>query len=166
MPRLALSLLLLAGLLASLAACGGTGDAPPTSDSSAVTIPFRQDAVLSFVRGDEPMLDIAIEIAATDSARQRGMMQRESFPDNRSGMLFIFDRTEIQSFWMANTPVPLDLLFIGPDSQIVDIRKYARPFSAENITGRAPARYVLEVPAGFVDAHGISETDRVRWARD
>ena len=153
-------------LLLAVAACQSEPErTAPERGATEATIPFRRDGTLTFLRGGEPMLDIAIEIAATDSARTRGMMQRESFPDNRRGMLFIFDRQEVQSFWMANTPVALDLLFIDADSQIVDIHKYAKPFSAENITGRAPARYVLEVPAGFVDANGITETDFVRWQR-
>lgn len=51
------------------------------------------------------------------------------------------------------------------DSQIVDIAKYAKPLSPDPITSAAPARYVLEVPAGFSDSHGITETDHVRWQR-
>lgn len=150
-----------------LAACGGEAGVPrPAADTTAVVIPFRRDATLTFLRAGAPLVEIDLEIAATDSARTRGMMQRASFPDPTSGMLFVFDREAIQSFWMANTPVALDLMFIDADSQIVDIHRYARPFSAANITGRAPARYVLEVPAGFADAHGITETDRVRWERD
>jgi uncharacterized membrane protein (UPF0127 family) len=158
---------LLLALLPLLAACRGESEpSRPAPADSAATIPFRRDGTLTFLRDDTPLLDIALEIAATDSARTRGMMQREAFPSNRSGMLFIFDRAEIQSFWMANTPVALDLLFIGADSQIVDIHKYARPFSPDQITSSAPARFVLEVPAGFVDANGIAETDRTRWQRD
>lgn len=160
--------LILATLVAlTVIGCREDGDTPaPAGDETETTIPFRKDAELTFYREGEPFLDIAVEIAATDSARARGMMQRKAFPNDRSGMLFLFDREEIQSFWMANTPVPLDLIFISADSQIVDIHKYARPFSSENITSDAPARYVLEVPAGFTDARGVIETDRVRWHRE
>ena len=80
-------------------------------------------------------------------------------------MLFIFNREEVQSFWMAHTPLSLDIMYVNADSQIVDIAKYTRPFSPSSITSEAPARFVVEVPAGFSDTHGITETDRVSWRR-
>lgn len=154
--------LLLTGCGQETAPASNPADTPAAAEEK---IPFRRDGTLTFLRGGQPLMDIALEIADTDSARTRGMMQRTGFPDDRSGMLFIFDREAVQSFWMANTPVALDLLFISADSQVVDIHKYARPFSADNITGKAPARFVLEVPAGFTDREGITETDRVWWER-
>jgi uncharacterized membrane protein (UPF0127 family) len=146
-----------------LAACS---DAPEpdvqTAETEEPTIPFRTDDQLDFLREGEAYLTIDIEIAATDSARTRGLMQRKGLPE-RSGMLFVFDFEEPQSFWMANTPLALDLMFVNADSQIVDIAKYARPLSPDPISSKAPAQYVIEVPAGFTDAQGIIETDRVRW---
>jgi uncharacterized membrane protein (UPF0127 family) len=133
-----------------------------TAETEEPTIPFRTDDQLDFLREGEAYLTIDIEIAATDSARTRGLMQRKGLPE-RSGMLFVFDFEEPQSFWMANTPLALDLMFVNADSQIVDIAKYARPLSPDPISSKAPAQYVIEVPAGFTDAQGIIETDRVRW---
>ena len=159
MPRL----FLLLSLVMLLVACQddtATPDAEPPEE----LIPFRIDGALEFLREDELLLRIDLEIAATDSAKTRGMMQRKSFP-NRSGMLFLFDREQPQQSWMGNTPVALDLICIDADSQIVDFAKYAKPFSAESILSVAPAQYVLEVPAGFSDTHGLIETDRVRWQR-
>lgn len=157
--------LLLFLLVLLFAACTDTPE--PASDTpqaatEETTIPFRADAQLDFLRDGEAYLTIDIEIAATDSARTRGLMQRTGLPD-RSGMLFVFDYEEPQSFWMANTPLALDLLFVSADSQVVDIAKYAQPLSPNAITSQAPAQYVIEVPAGFTDSHGIIETDRVRW---
>lgn len=153
-------------LLAPLALGCGADEAPATNPDPDTTAPmqFRQDGELDVVREGQPLMTLGIEIAETDSARARGMMGRTAFPE-RSGMLFIFDVEQIQNFWMANTPMSLDLLFISADSEIVDIHTYARPFSDAPITSREPARYVLEVPAGFVDTHGLIETDRVRWRR-
>lgn len=156
MPRL----FLLLSLLMLLAGC--QDDAPPDAEPPEELIPFRIDGALEFLREGELLLMIDLEIAATDSAKMRGMMQRKSFPD-RSGMLFLFDREEPRQFWMGNTPVALDMIFIDADSQIVDFAKYAQPFSAESILSVVPAQYVLEVPAGFSDTHGLIETDRVRW---
>jgi len=127
-------------------------------------IPFRIDGSLDFMRAGESILTLNIEIADTDSLRERGMMQRTSFP-SESGMLFLFDAQEIRQFWMGNTPMSLDLIFISSDSIVVDISKYARPYSDEPIIGRAPAQFVLEVPAGFTDTQGIVEGDKVRWVR-
>lgn len=160
---------LLVALALVLAACGSDDrpatDTPPDQPADEETVQFRKDGTLDFVRDGETLLTIDIEIAETDSARTRGLMQRTNFPD-RSGMLFVFEREEPQSFWMANTPMALDLIFVNADSHIVDIDKYARPLSPEPIASDAPAQYVVEVPAGFADTHGLIETDRVRWRRD
>ena len=151
-------------ILVLLAACNDTPEPKPDTlpDTAATTIPFRADDQLDFLREGEAYLTIDIEIAATDSARTRGLMQRKGLPD-RSGMLFVFDYEEPQSFWMANTPLALDLIFVNADSQIVDIAKYAQPLSPNPIASQAPAQYVIEVPAGFADSQGIIETDWVRW---
>lgn len=150
-------------LAAALCACGGN-ERVPGDESPPENIPFRDDGDLTFMRSGEEVVTIDVEIAESDSARQRGLMQRQSLPE-RGGMLFIFDREETQSFWMANTPLALDLLFVSGDSQIVDIDKYTRPFSPSSITSDAPARYVIEVRAGFADTYGIVEGERVRWER-
>ena len=128
-------------------------------------IPFDEEGQLAVVQDGDTTVTLQIEIAETDSARTRGMMQRTGFPDETSGMLFLFPEEAPRSFWMANTPVALDLLFIGADSQIVSVAKYARPYSPERIVSDAPARYVLETPAGFADSYGVVEGDRARWHR-
>ncbi|MCY4172025.1 MAG: DUF192 domain-containing protein [Bacteroidetes bacterium] len=140
--------------------CQNSSDPAPTP----AEIPFRVDGALDLVRAGESILTLSIEIADTDSLRERGMMQRTSFPSN-SGMLFLFDTQEIRQFWMGNTPMSLDLIFISNDSTIVDISKYAKPYSDDPIISGAPAQYVLEVPAGFADTQGIVEGDKARWAR-
>ncbi len=156
MPRL----LLFLALLLPLAACQETPEDQPPDAS----IPFRADGTLTFVRGGEPITRIRIEIAESDSARTRGLMQRPSLPDS-SGMLFVFPEEGPQSFWMANTPLSLDLFFASADSQIVHVAKYAAPYSPDPIASEAPAQYVVEVPAGFADTHGIVEGDRITWTR-
>ncbi|MDX1429522.1 MAG: DUF192 domain-containing protein [Rhodothermales bacterium] len=144
-----------------IGACAG--DNRDVSDSD-VVIPFRVDGTLDFLRNGEKYLSIDIEIADSDSSRVRGMMQRTGFPPS-TGMLFVFPVEEIQSFWMANTPVALDIIFADADSSIVSVSKYTKPLSPENVVSRNPARFVLEVPAGFTDSQGIVESDRMRWRR-
>ena len=151
-------------LFCLFAGCRQRPSSVQDSDPEVVVIPFQIHGTLDFLREGELLYSIMIEIAETDSTRMRGMMQRDAFPE-KTGMLFIFQQETERSFWMANTPVALDLLFINADSTVIDIHKYARPFSKENITSSGPARFVLEVQAGFVDSIGIIETDRVSWTR-
>jgi len=165
-PQLAPVLPALLGLLILLPACTEEQSASsPDPTSSDPTIPFDEEGQLAVLQDGDTTVVLDIEIADTDSARKRGMMQREGFPSETSGMLFPFDAEEERSFWMANTPVALDLLFIDADSQIVTIRKYAQPVSADQIPSDGPAQYVLETPAGFADSYGVVEGDRVRWHR-
>ncbi len=126
---------------------------------------YREDGSLTFYRpGDGDLVTIAIEIAETEAAITRGLMGRRHLP-NRWGMLFLMPRTQIQSFWMANTPTALDITFVSPDSTVINTAKYTRPFSSESHSSEAPARYVIETAAGFTDTHGIVPGDRVRWER-
>ncbi len=154
----------LAPLLLILILASSCQNSPEPIPTTVPEIPFRVDGSLDFLRMGESILSLEIEIADTDSLRERGMMQRTSFPPE-SGMLFLFDRQEIRQFWMGNTPLSLDILFISNDSTIVDIAKYARPYSDEPIVGGAPAQFVLEVPGGFADTRGIVEGDQVSWVR-
>jgi len=147
----------------TLAACNPHPDAP-AQVTPGTEIAFKKHGDLEVLREGKPLLTLSIEIADDDSARMRGMMQRTGFPD-MTGMLFIFPYEDMQSFWMANTPLPLDILFVSADSQIVDIHRYTRPLSPEHVNSTAPARFVLEVPAGFCDTYGIVESDRLRWSR-
>ncbi len=126
-------------------------------------IEFRADGLLEVLRPDGSVLTtIVIEIAEGDSARARGLMQRTSLPA-RGGMLFLDDEEKIQTFWMRNTPLPLDLIFVDSDSNIVSITKRARPFTEQTISSADSALYVLEVNGGFSDRYGIDESMRIRW---
>ncbi|HEX7070990.1 MAG TPA: DUF192 domain-containing protein [Rhodothermales bacterium] len=155
---------LLIALLVALcltSACGRPASERPTHDL-APEIPFEVEGELVFSRDVVPIDTIQIEIADTDSARTRGLMQRTSLPPE-SGMLFIFDVEEPQSFWMANTPLSLDMFFVNADSEIVSISKYTRPLSPESVASLAPAKYVIKTAAGYADSRGITEGVRVRW---
>ena len=102
------------------------------------------------------------EIADTNAARELGLMNRHTLaPD--AGMLFIFDNETQQSFWMKNTYVSLDMIFLSSKKEIVYIEHSATPLSEKNITPAAPAKYVLEVNAGYTDAHGIGVGDKVEF---
>ncbi len=83
-------------------------------------------------------------------------MNVEELPDN-SGMLFIFDNDQSRSFWMANTPLPLDIIFVNSEFEIVRIHRNTQPYSQESIQSEAPARFVVEVNAGYTLEHDIRE---------
>lgn len=156
-------LLIFIVLLASCSSDRKEDDRQTTAESEP-GIAFRRDGRLSFLRADQEIVAIDIEIADTDSSRARGLMQRKSLPE-KSGMLFLFPRQEPQSFWMANTPLALDIFFVDADSQVVSIAKYTKPFSPQSVESAGPAQYVVETPAGFADTYGIVEGNRVQWSR-
>ena len=130
-----------------------------------VNIPFRKDGTLDLIRGDETYLTLDIEIAEDDSSITRGLMQRSSMPD-LSGMLFLMPEDKKQSFWMSNTTISLDIIFINGEREIVHIAKYTTPLSPDSVPSQYPAAYVVEVIAGFTDTHGIIEGDKIGWRRN
>ncbi|MCV0396802.1 MAG: DUF192 domain-containing protein [Rhizobiaceae bacterium] len=103
----------------------------------------------------------SIEIADDPTERARGLMFRESMPDDR-GMLFVFDATRPVGFWMRNTPMPLDLVFIGEDGVVRAILP-GEPLSDDTISPGpgVPIRFVLELKRGTAKAAGIREGTRL-----
>jgi uncharacterized membrane protein (UPF0127 family) len=105
---------------------------------------------------------VAVEIADTPQRRSLGLMYRKELAADR-GMLFVFDAPAPVKFWMKNTELPLDMIFIGDDRRVVDIVKDAVPFTTTPRGPDAPTRYVLEVNAGFSARHRIAPGDEVRF---
>jgi uncharacterized protein len=101
-----------------------------------------------------------VEVAADNDSRERGLMFRKSMaPD--AGMLFDFHTPQLVSFWMENTILPLDMLFVRADGTIARIKANATPFSRETIPSGEPVQLVIELNAGRAAALGISEGARV-----
>jgi hypothetical protein len=115
--------------------------------------------VLRAAGGDVP---VTVEVADTDATRTVGLMYRRELGEN-AGMLFIFETTMPLSFWMKNTVLPLDMIFIGEDRKIVGIVKNAVPFTTTSRKVDGASRYVLEVNAGFSDKHGVKAGDTVTF---
>ena len=105
---------------------------------------------------------IDIEIADTDYERQLGLMKRISM-EEKQGMLFIFPSEAMQSFWMRNTLLSLDMIFINENKKIVTIHKNTKILSDQSYPSSAPAKYVLETIAGFTDKFGINVGDVINW---
>jgi uncharacterized membrane protein (UPF0127 family) len=107
---------------------------------------------------------VQVEVADTPDARARGLMYRRDLPAD-GGMLFVFPSETEQQFWMKNTPLPLDMVFIGKELRIVGIVADTRPFTTTPAGVATPSQYVLEVHAGFCAGHGIAAGDRVEFLR-
>lgn len=99
-------------------------------------------------------------IADTPERREQGLMWVRQLPANR-GMLFIFDRPQPVSFWMKNTYVTLDLIFVAPDGRIIRVAENAAPQSLQNIDSMGVVRGVLEVRGGTARRLGIKPGDRL-----
>ena len=126
---------------------------------------FKKEGELTFISSDDKLLSqIDIEIAANDEERTQGLMFRDKM-DKNEGMLFIFDFETKQSFWMKNTLIPLDIIFINKENRIVKIHKNTHTLSEESYPSGAPAIYVVEVNAGYCDKFGIKENDKIVWRR-
>jgi uncharacterized protein len=126
---------------------------------------FRKDGRLSITpAGKYAKISLDIEIADKDNERMQGLMYRQSMQENE-GMLFIFPNEEPRSFWMKNTYIPLDIIYINSQKEIVSIQKCTQPLSTYSIPSEKPAMYVLEVNAGFTDKNGIIVEDKVEFSR-
>ncbi len=104
-----------------------------------------------------------VEIADDPAERAEGLMYRESLADN-AGMLFLYPRPQPVEFWMKNTSLSLDIVFVRPDGTIARIAENATPMSEELISSGEPVRAVLEVKGGTMRQLGIAVGDRLRNA--
>ena len=105
-------------------------------------------------------LVLTVEVADTDEKRKQGLMHREELlPD--TGMLFVFAEEAQHSFWMKNTNISLDILFINSNKEIVYIEQGTTPLSLTPISPEETSRYVVEVNAGFTAANSVNVGDRV-----
>jgi uncharacterized membrane protein (UPF0127 family) len=101
-----------------------------------------------------------VEFVATDEERAQGLMYRKELPEGR-GMLFDFKTEQPVEFWMKNTYISLDIIFIRADGRILRIAQNTEPFSERRVPSGGPIRGVLEVIAGTAKKLGIAAGDRV-----
>lgn len=116
------------------------------------------------LRGDWGQARFSVEIADTDETRSLGLMHRESMP-RFAGMLFIYDRPDRAVFWMENTLIPLDMLFIDETGRVAHIHHEARPLDRTPIDGGADVLMVLEINGGMARRLGITEGSALRHPR-
>ena len=104
---------------------------------------------------------VPVELARTREELSRGLMWRDDLPRD-AGMLFVFDHDAERAFWMKNTPLSLDIVFIDRAGKVLNVAENTTPFSTAPIRSAGAARYVLEVHTGFARRHGIRVGDAVR----
>lgn len=114
-------------------------------------------AKVSFIRNESDTIStVDVAVADDDQSRSEGLMNVNELPAN-SGMLFIFSNNQTRSFWMANTPLALDIIFVNSEMEIVRIHRNTQPYSQESIQSEVPARFVVEVNTGYTLEHDIQE---------
>lgn len=124
---------------------------------------FTKEGELTFTDSTGTLrAKINLEIADNDYERQLGLMNRKEMKENE-GMLFIFPVQDYLSFWMRNTLISLDMIFVNDQKKIVTIHKNTRILSDQSYASSQPATYVVEVLAGFVDRYNIQVGDKIDW---
>lgn len=103
-----------------------------------------------------------VEIADTPAKRSMGLQYRKELGSDR-GMIFLFPAESPQAFWMKNTPIPLDMIFIDRERRIVGIVEQTVPFSLDTRSVAVPSQFVLEINGGLAKRLGIQAGDRVRF---
>ena len=154
-----LPIVLLVGLV--LSACHAEGQRPAKPNSPPLHVTDKDYKLPALPQARVIVTDayghrhvVKSEVAATPYARTRGLMWRNQLPQN-TGMLFVFPRQARHSFWMKNTFIPLDIIFIDERRTVVACFKRLRPRSLRRVGPRVPVKYVLEVSGGLSEAMGF-----------
>ncbi|NRD21106.1 DUF192 domain-containing protein [Winogradskyella eckloniae] len=138
----------------------------PTKTKDKVVVNFKKEGTLTLKKAssDSIIKSIDIEIADNDYETQTGLMYRTQLKTNH-GMLFIFPDVEFRSFYMKNTKIPLDIIYIDESLSIVSFQKNAKPFDETSLPSEAPAKYVLEINGGLSDEWQLSVGDKISFTK-
>jgi uncharacterized membrane protein (UPF0127 family) len=127
--------------------------------------PFTQEGELWFLSASgDTIRELTLEIADNDYERARGLMDRKTMTDKQA-MIFIFDEERPQSFWMKNTHISLDIIYVKANMEVVSIQKNTQPYSTQSLPSEGDAQYVVEVVAGFCDQYGIEKGSKIEFKR-
>jgi len=134
------------------------------SENLIIDTKFIREGILTFHDKSTKKIitQIDIEIADNPDKIETGLMYRRSLPD-KAGVLFIYKQPQPLSFWMKNTYIPLDIIFVDENTQIVTIHKNTKPLSEDSIPSYRDSMYVIEVNAGFCDKYGIQIGDYIKF---
>ncbi len=152
-------------LILSLSFISCKSDSNSKAESESVELKFKKEGVLYLkeATNDSIVMTLDIEIADDEYQTQTGLMYRDAMKTNQ-GMLFIFPDERLRNFYMKNTRIPLDIIYINANREIVSFQKNAKPFDESSLPSEAPAKYVLEVNAGLVDEWQLKKEDRIEFS--
>jgi uncharacterized membrane protein (UPF0127 family) len=145
-----------AAVLCLLAACKNTGAQKQSANAAESTTPTV------VVDTGQRRVTFRVEVARTGAEHERGLMFREHLPAD-TGMIFLFDRASVQTFWMKNTLIPLDMIFIASDHTIAGIVHDAEPLTLMTRAVDDPSQYVLEIGGGLSARLGLGAGQRVEF---
>ncbi len=153
-------------LLLSFFVLSACGEKTQKMDAPSEEFAFRKEGDLRILQAetDSVLMRLDIEIADTEYETQTGLMYRKDM-ESEQAMLFVFESSGLHSFYMKNTLIPLDLLFVDEDLRIVTIHENARPLDESGIPSRVPVKYVLEIKAGMSDLWGVAQGDRIQYEK-
>ncbi|RXZ64205.1 DUF192 domain-containing protein [Pelagerythrobacter rhizovicinus] len=159
--------LLAAALVVACSPQPGTGAAAATGAADAQTAESRHpvsglEIIPLAVISDGERHEFAVEVARTAQEQARGLMFRTELGPNE-GMIFPRNPPDVASFWMKNTPLPLDIIFVGEDGRIMNIAANTVPYSLESVSAVGLTSAVLEIPGGRAAELGIEPGDAVEW---
>lgn len=156
----ALALVALAAIALILPRFFGSNKTEQIVEITPDDIQFTKDGELSIFKNDSLIQTIDVEFAKNEMERSLGLMYRSSM-DEHQGMWFIFPEEAPRSFYMRNTEISLDIIYLDKDKKIVSIARNARPYDETSLPSEKPAMYVLEINGGLADKWGIDKGDRV-----
>ncbi len=160
MRTLALAVLLGVASCRTSAPAEPDGPARPAAPAPTPARPAQTGPGLRLVPRTGAPVDVDLEVVREPRTRERGLMFRREMAEDH-GMLFVFSRAEHQVFWMHNTILPLDMVFIRADRTILGIVKNATPETDDPREVPGDALYVLELNGGYADRHHLAAGDRV-----
>ena len=130
---------------------------------NSVKIEFKHEGNLQLIDSlGTVKQNLKIELADNDFERQTGLMYRKKLDTNK-GMLFIFDDIRVRSFYMKNTYIPLDIIYIDSNNIILSIIKNAEPLNQKSLPSEGPVKYVLEINAGLSDLWDLQSGDKINY---
>ena len=137
------------------------------SKVSPVEINFKKEGELKLFKAanDSIIKTLNIEIADDEYQTQTGLMYRYSMEDNQ-GMLFIFPDSEYRYFYMRNTEIPLDIIYIDQNKTIISIQKNAKPHDETSLPSEGPAKYVLEINGGLSTQWNLQKGDKIEFSKN